>query len=45
MPLRTVWVREDDLESFEAIPNRPEWLHAAITLAVELAKTFDDDES
>jgi hypothetical protein len=30
MPLRTIWIRVDDLEAFEAIEDRPEWLHNAI---------------
>lgn len=30
MPRRTVWVRDEDLDAFEAIRDRPEWLHKAI---------------
>jgi len=30
MPNRTIYVREDDIEAFDAIEDRPEWLHRAI---------------
>lgn len=30
MPNRTIFVRNDDLEDFEAIPDRPSWVHRSI---------------
>jgi hypothetical protein len=42
MPNRTVWVREDDLEAFEAIEQRPLWLHLAIALSKEIIESASE---
>lgn len=43
MPSRTIWIREDDLEAFEAIPDRPGWIHKAI-LSADILEAIDSTE-
>lgn len=38
MPNRTIYVRDDDLEAFDAIVDRPTWVHIAIRTAGALVK-------
>lgn len=30
MPKVTIWIREEDLDRWESIVDRPEWLHNAL---------------
>ena len=32
MPRRTLWIRNDDAETFDNIPDRPDWLHAQLVV-------------
>lgn len=35
MPKRTIWIRNEDMEVWNAIQDKPEWLHKVINLGYE----------
>lgn len=42
MPRRDIWVRKEDVEVFDAIADKPAWLHSAIHNEVLMKEQFGE---